>query len=145
GGTPLAPPPMAGILDACSRPGTVSPGSGSATDFPIATLQNPVELPLTQDPIPADTPLESGPLVLYNWDAYIYKADIKKFEEKFGVEVEIPIFQNLEEGIQKLVNGQVTPDVFVPVPSYLRRLVQKDLLQPLQHELIPNISSVWPS
>jgi spermidine/putrescine transport system substrate-binding protein len=145
GGTTLALPTMAAILDACSKPGTVSPGSGTSTDIPIATLQNPVELPLTGEPIPADTPMESGPLILYNWDAYIYKADIKKFEEKFGVDVEIPIFQNLEEGIQKLVNGQVTPDVFVPTPSLLRRLVAKDLLQPLQHELLPNMSNVWPS
>jgi spermidine/putrescine transport system substrate-binding protein len=52
----------------------------------------------------------------------------------------------MEEGIQKLVAGQVTPDVFVPTPGYLRRLVQSDLLAPLQHELIPNMqASVWPS
>jgi len=35
--------------------------------------------------------------------------------------------------------------VFVPTPGYLRRLVAKDLLQPLQHDLLPNMSSVWPS
>jgi spermidine/putrescine transport system substrate-binding protein len=146
GGTTLALPTMAAILDACSKPGSTGPGSGgSATEIPIATLQNPVELPLTQDPIAATTPPESGPVVLYNWADYIYKADVKKFEEKFGVDVEITTFNNLEEGIAKLVNGQVTPDVFVPTPGYLRRLVAKDLLQPLQHELIPNITSVWPS
>ena len=36
--------------------------------------------------------------------------------------------------------------MFVPTPGYLRRLVEQDLLLPLQHELIPNmLSSVWPS
>jgi spermidine/putrescine transport system substrate-binding protein len=145
GGTTLALPTLAAILDACSKPGTVAPASGGPSDIPIATLQNPVELPLTGEPIPANTPPESGPVVLYNWADYIYKADVKKFEEKFGVDVEITTFNNLEEGIAKVVNGQVTPDVFVPTPGYLRRLVAKGLLQPLQHELIPNMSNVWPS
>ena len=47
----------------------------------------------------------------------------------------------MEEGIQKLSNGQVNPDVFVPTPGYLRRLVDEKLLQPLQHELIPNMEA----
>ena len=64
---------------------------------------------------------------------------VEEFEDKFGVDVQITTFNNLEEGIQKVVNGQVTPDVFVPTPGYLRRLVAKDLLQPLQHDLIPNM------
>ena len=98
------------------------------------------------DPIAADTPPESGPLVLYNWADYIWKQKVSEFSEEFGVDVEITTFNNMEEGIQKVLNGQVTPDVFVPTPGYLRRLVGEELLQPLQHELIPNMeASVWPS
>jgi spermidine/putrescine transport system substrate-binding protein len=146
GGTTLALPTMAAILDACSKPGSAGPGSGgSATEIPIATLQNPVELPLSADPIPASTPVESGPLVLYNWADYIYMKDVHAFEDKFGVKVDVTTFNNLEEGIAKVVNGQVTPDVFVPTPGYIRKLVAQDLLQPLQHELVPNMSNVWPS
>jgi spermidine/putrescine transport system substrate-binding protein len=146
GGASLALPTMSAILAACSKPGTDGGGtSSSASDIPIATLEQPVELPLTQDPIAADTPIEGGPLILYNWADYIYKREVAAFEEEFGVDVEITTFNNLEEGIQKVVSGQVSPDVFVPTPGYLRRLVQKDLLQPLQHELIPNMANVWPS
>ena len=54
---------------------------------------------MTTDPIAADTPIESGPLVLYNWADYIYKKEVAEFEEKFGVEVEITTFNNMEEGI----------------------------------------------
>jgi spermidine/putrescine transport system substrate-binding protein len=146
GGTTLALPTLSAILDACSKPGTVAPGGGtSSSGIPIATLQNPVTLPLNGEPIPADTPLESGPVILYNWADYIYMKDVHDFEDKFGVKVEVTTFNNLEEGIAKVVNGQITPDVFVPTPGYLRRLVAQDLLQPLQHELIPNMSNVWPS
>ena len=145
GGAAIAMPSLAAILAACTKPGTPS-ASGGPSEIPIATLENPVELPLTQDPIAADTPIESGPLVLYNWSAYIYKKVVQEFEDEFGVSVEITDFQNMEEGIQKVANGQVAPDVFVPTPGYLRRLVDKDLLQPLQHDLIPNMEAVvWPS
>src|SRR4029079_17736193 len=147
GGAAIAMPSLAAILAACIKPGSETPGgSGSALDnTPIAPRDTPVTLPPTQDPIAADTPIESGPLVLYNWADYIYKKVVADFEDKFGVDVQITTFNNLEEGIQKVVNGQVTPDVFVPTPGYLRRLVAKDLLQPLQHDLIPNMSNVWPS
>jgi spermidine/putrescine transport system substrate-binding protein len=148
GGAAIAMPSLAAILAACSKPGSASSdGANSVLDnIPIATLDAPTELPTVQDPIAADTPIESGPLVLYNWADYIYKQVVHDFEDKFGVTVQITTFNNLEEGIAKLVNGQVQPDVFVPTPGYLRRLVAKDLLQPLQHELVPNlVANVWPS
>jgi spermidine/putrescine transport system substrate-binding protein len=146
GGASIALPTLSAILAACSKPGTSSGDTSTGTsNIPIATLDKPVELPLTRDPIAADTPIESGPLILYNWADYIYKPEVAAFEDEFGVEVEITTFNNMEEGIQKVVNEQVVPDVFVPTPSYLRRLVEKDLLQPLQHELIPNMENVWPS
>ncbi|MDP9184384.1 MAG: extracellular solute-binding protein, partial [Actinomycetota bacterium] len=142
GGAAIAVPSLAAILAACSKP--ASTAASGAADIPIATLDHPVELP-PGNPIPADTPLESGPLVLYNWADYIYKRVVAEFEEQFNVKVEISTFNNLEEGIQKVVNGQVQADVFVPTPGYLRRLVMQDLVQPLNHDLIPNMSNVWPS
>jgi spermidine/putrescine transport system substrate-binding protein len=145
GGAAIAMPSLAAILAACSKPESSAP-SGGAGEIPIATLENPVTLPVNQAPIAADTPLESGPLVLYNWADYIWKKSVAEFEDKFGVSVDITTFNNMEEGIQKVANGQVTADVFVPTPGYLRRLVQQNLVQPLQHELIPNMeASVWPS
>jgi spermidine/putrescine transport system substrate-binding protein len=146
GGAAIAMPSLAAILAACSKPGTASSGGNSALDnIPIATLDAPTELPTVQDPIAADTPIESGPLILYNWADYIYKPMLKEFENQFGVDVQLTTYNNMEEGIQKVVNGQVAPDVFVPTPGYLRRLVAKNLMQPLQHDLIPNMANVWPS
>jgi spermidine/putrescine transport system substrate-binding protein len=147
-GTAVTVPSLAAVLAACSKPETGAPAGtdSAAAGIPIATLENPVELPVTADPIPADTPIESGPLVLYNWADYIYKRVVAEFEEEYGVEVEITTFNNMEEGIQKVANGQVTPDVFVPTVGYLRRLVERDLVASLQHELLPNmLENVWPS
>ena len=149
GGAAIALPTMSAILAACSKPGTTSSGgSGSAGgERVLARPDNPVTLPLNGEPIPADTPIEAGAtLQVYNWDAYMYKKVLKDFEDKFGVTIEWTTFNNMEEGIQKLVSGQVKPDVFFPTTDYISRLVEKDLLQPLQHALIPNMeSNVWPS
>ena len=141
GGTAIAVPSLAAILAACQKPGTVPSGDGSSTpvgEIPIANPDNPVLLPMTREPIPTSTPIETdGVLQVYNWDAYFYKKVLKAFEDEYDVKVEWTTFNNMEEGIQKLVAGQVTADVFFPTTDYIRRLVASDNLQPLNHELRP--------
>jgi spermidine/putrescine transport system substrate-binding protein len=146
-GAAVALPSAAAILAACSKPGSTSSGGGTTGDGAreLARPDNPVTLPMTQDPIPTDTPIEGGTLNVYNWDAYMYKKVLKAFEDEYGVTVEWTTFNNMEEGIQKLVAGQVEADVFFPTTDYVARLVEADLLQPLNHDLIPNLqANVWP-
>src|SRR5262245_37212266 len=130
-GAAVAFPSAAAILAACSKPGTTSSGGGGGTASGprvLARPDNPVTLPVTQDPIPTDTPIEGGTLNVYNWDSYMYKKTLKAFEDEFGVTVEWTTFQNMEEGIQKLVAGQVQADVFFPTTDYVARLVEADLI-----------------
>ena len=54
----------------------------------------------------------------------MYKKVLKAFEDEFGVTIEWTTFNNMEEGIQKLVAGQVQPDVFFPTTDYISRLVR---------------------
>jgi len=136
-------PSASAILAACAKPGTTDNGgaeTGSGARV-LARPDNPVTLPMNGEPIPTDTPLESGPLRVYNWDAYFYKKVLKAFEDEYGVAVEWTTFNNMEEGIQKLVAGQVQADVFFPTTDYVSRLVDGNLLQPLNHELIPNLEA----
>lgn len=136
-------PSASAILAACSKPGTTggSTGGSGAGERVLARPDQPVTLPMTRDPIPTDTPIEGGTLRVYNWDAYMYKKVLKAFEDEYGVTVEPTTFNNMEEGIQKLVAGQVQADVFFPTTDYIARLVERDLLQPLNHELIPNLEA----
>ncbi len=146
GGAAIGVPSLGALLAACSKPGTTG---GDATGGPvkIARPGDPVTLPLNGESIPTDTPIEAGAtLQVYNWIDYFYKRVLAEFEEKFNVTVEWTTFNNMEEGIQKVVAGQVKPDVFFPTTDYVSRLVQSDLLQPLNHELVPNMQqNVWPS
>ena len=146
-GAAVALPSAAAILAACSKPGTTSSSGGTTGNGArvLARPDDPVTLPVTQDPIPTDTPIEGGTLNVYYWDAYMYKKTLKAFEDQFGVTVEWTTFNNMEEGIQKLVAGSVEADVFFPTTDYVARLVEADLLQPLNHDLIPNLAAnVWP-
>ncbi|HET8525386.1 MAG TPA: spermidine/putrescine ABC transporter substrate-binding protein [Actinomycetota bacterium] len=144
----MALPSAAAILAACSKPGTTSSGGGATSGNGARVLarpDNPVTLPMTQEPIPIDTPIEGGTLNVYNWDAYMSKEVLKAFEDEYGVSVEWTTFNNMEEGIQKLVAGQVEADVFFPTTDYIARLVEADLMQPLNHDLIPNLAAnCWP-
>ena len=145
GGAAIAMPSLAAILAACSKPGTASASGGAARSrSPRSRTRSSSRSPRTRS-----RPTRRSNRV--RWSSTTgpttsARRSSAEFEDKFGVTVDITTFNNMEEGIQKVVNGQVTPDVFVPTPGYLRRLVQKDLLQPLQHELIPNMeANVWPS
>lgn len=135
--------PFAGaILEACARPGTLPPG---VEPFKLSRPSDPATLPMNGDPIPSGRPTESGPLQLYNWSEYIYPRVVKDFSKQFGVDVEVTTFNNIDEGLAKLRTGQLHADVFVPTIDVLGKLVAADLVQPLNHDYIPNLeANVWP-
>jgi spermidine/putrescine transport system substrate-binding protein len=140
-GAAVALPSLSAILAACSKPGTVSGGGSTGPSaFPIARQDNPVTLPMNGEPIPADTPIEKGAtLQVYNWADYMWKKVLSEFEDKFDCHIEWTTFNNISEAVQKMSSGQITADVFFPTIDVLGKLVQAKLLQPLQHELIPNL------
>jgi spermidine/putrescine transport system substrate-binding protein len=147
-GAAVALPSLSAILAACTKPGTSTGGDGTsaASAFPIARKDAPVTLPMNGQPIAADTPIEKGAtLQIYNWADYMWKKVLGEFEEKFDCKIEWTTFQNMSEAVQKMSSGQVTADVFFPTIDVLGKLVQANLLQPLQHELIPNLeANMWP-
>jgi spermidine/putrescine transport system substrate-binding protein len=132
-----------GLLAGCGSGG----GSSSASRVVIGTREDPVKQPLYDDNPMIESGLEpeKGPLRLYNWSEYIYTRVLKDFEEKFGVEVELTTFYNLEEATQKLRTGKVSFDVFVPTAEIIPKFVAGKLLQPLNHDYLPNLEkNVWP-
>lgn len=146
--TGLALPSAAAILAACANEGTGGGAGGDTPEVRFGTPENPVELQLFDDNPPIESGLEpeAGPLVLYNWEQYIWKqVAIKDFGEEYGVDVKIETFYNMEEAISKIQTGQVTFDVFFPTTDVVPKLVAAKLSQPLNLDYIPNLSNIWPS
>ena len=115
--------------------------------IPLARRDNPVTLPIYADnePIAAALALEKGPLNLFNWDAYINPATVKRFEKEFNVQVNVTTFENEEEALAKLTSGKTAFDVWWATVDYLSRSVAGKLIQPLSHSYLPNLTNVWPS
>jgi spermidine/putrescine transport system substrate-binding protein len=129
------------VLAACGEATT----SGAASRLKIGTPDNPVRQPLFDDnpPIESNLEPEPGPLRLYNWADYVWPRVIKDFAEEFGVEWELTTFYNMEEATRKLRSGEVSFDVFFPTAEIIPKFVAAQLLQPLNHDYLPNLSNLW--
>jgi len=144
----VALPTAAAILAACSSEGTPGGSTGGEDTTPrFGTLDHPVTLQTYDDnpSIASDLEPEAGPLVIYNWEQYFWKKVLKDFGEKYNVEVKYETFYNMEQAIQKFQTGEVNVDVFFPTIDYIPKLVAAKLLQPLNHDYLPNIKNLWPS
>jgi spermidine/putrescine transport system substrate-binding protein len=105
---------------------------------------------MNADPISTDTAIEEGAeLLIYNWDQYLWKYVMRRFVEEYrdyGISFNaVTTFNNMDEAVAKLQTGQIEADVFFPTIDVVPRLAVAGLLQPLNHELIPNLeANVWP-
>ena len=145
GATGIALPSLAAILAACG--GSSTSGGDGTTAPPIARPDAPVELPLYDDipPIADDLEPEPGPLKIYNWNDYVYKKVINKFQDQYGVEVEYTQFDGMSQAISKISSDAVEFDVFFPTLENLGKLVAAKLLQPINHTYLPNFEkNIWP-
>ncbi len=133
----------AGLLAACGS----DSGGPSTSAIQIASPSNPDTLPLFDDNQAVESGLEpeKGPLKIYNWSDYIWPKVVKDFAAQYGVETEISTFYNMSEAVNKIRTGQVDFDVFFPTADPTPKLVAAKLLQPLNHDYLPNLqANVWP-
>ncbi|MEX0386394.1 polyamine ABC transporter substrate-binding protein [Spiribacter onubensis] len=83
---------------------------------------------------------EGETLSLFNWSQYMDPAIIEGFEDEYGVEVVENYFNSNGEMFAKLQAGGVSQyDIIVPSNYYVPRLVESGLVQPLDHDRLPNL------
>jgi spermidine/putrescine transport system substrate-binding protein len=135
-------PAMPSILAACAdREG------GGAAELAVGTPANPVQQPLFDDNPAIESGLEAedGPLKLYNWEDYINPEIIPIAAEALGVEIEEATFFNEEDALARMASGEVAYDVWFPTSQRVPVAVAAGLIQPLNHDYLPNLSAnVWP-
>jgi spermidine/putrescine transport system substrate-binding protein len=133
-----------GLLAGCGSGGG---SSSSSAQVVVGTREEPARQPLYDDNPMIESGLEpeKGPLRVYNWADYMYKRVLDDFAKEFGVEVDLTTFYNLEEATRKLRTGKVSFDVFVPTAEIVPKFVAGKLMQPLNHDYLPNLKkNVWP-
>ena len=92
----------------------------------------------------ADNSFDENTIVVYNWGEYISNGDddtldvISDFTEKTGIKVNYITFASNEEMYTKLKSGSAYYDVIIPSDYMISKLINEDLLLPLNFENIPN-------
>lgn len=92
--------------------------------------------------------LEGTTVNVYNWGEYISDGQedtmdvVSEFERLTGAKVNYTNFESNENMYSKLVGGGVSYDVIVPSDYMIDRLIDEDLLLPLDYDNIPNMKYI---
>lgn len=94
--------------------------------------------------------LQGTTVNVYNWGEYISDGGegsmdvVSEFERLTGATVNYTNFESNENMYSKLVGGGVSYDVIVPSDYMIDRLIDEDLLLPLDYDNIPNMKYIDP-
>ena len=83
-------------------------------------------------------------LTVYNWGEYIDPDLLDQFTEETGIKVIYETFDSNEAMMTKIEQGGSAYDIAVPSEYTIEMMVEKDMLLPIDHSKIPNISNIDP-
>lgn len=83
-------------------------------------------------------------LYVYNWGEYIDQELISQFEQETGIHVIYDTFETNEEMLPIIETGAVRYDVVCPSDYIIRKMIEKDLLQPIDFDQVPNFANIDP-
>ena len=79
---------------------------------------------------------------VFNWGEYIDEDLIDQFQEETGIKVNYNTAPTCEEMYAKMKNGGVNYDVVVPSDYMVSRMIEEDMLTPIDFNNVPNASCV---
>ena len=104
-------------------------------------------LPITDSNPPIGdglAPESGGAFRILNYDQYMAPGVMKAFGEEHDVQVQVTPYSNYDEMTAKIRAPGESFDLVFPGPSVLSKMVFTELLQPLNHSYVPNLTNVWP-
>lgn len=81
-------------------------------------------------------------VIVYNWGEYIDPEVLDLFEEETGIQVVYEEFETNEMMYPKIKAGAVAYDAVCPSDYMISKMIDNDLLAPLNWENIPNASNI---
>ena len=89
------------------------------------------------------SPATRGEVVnVYNWGEYIDSDLLSQFEEETGIRVIYSNFNTNEDLYVKLKGGGSNYDVIVPSDYMIERMINEDMLRPINWDNVPNLKYV---
>ena len=105
-------------------------------------------LVLTLSALPVTAHAAGEEITVYNWGQYISDGTddsldvIAAFEEATGIKVHYMIFDSNESMYTKLKTGGASYDVIIPSDYMVAKLIEEDMLEPLDFANIPNYAYI---
>ena len=90
------------------------------------------------------TPQERTPLYIFNWGNYIDPDLIEKFESETNYTVIYETFDSNDAMEAKLKQGSTTYDLVFPSESSIPKLLEQQLLLPLDHSKLKGLDTLTP-
>jgi len=87
----------------------------------------------------------AGEVNVYNWGEYIDLSVLEDFQNQTGITVNYQVFDSNESMYSLLSAGGGTYDVIIPSDYMVSRLIEEDMLAPLNFDNIPNFSDIDPA
>lgn len=88
--------------------------------------------------------LAKSRLVLSNWEDYLGRDTLRKFEEATGITVELHGYKDDEEVLGALLFGSLDADLIILSESLAEEMVKARLLSPLDINALPNAAHIAP-
>ena len=95
----------------------------------------------SKDPGSAD----KGVVNVYNWGVYIDESVLEDFTAETGIKVNYDTYESNESMYGVLRNDGASYDVVIPSDYMISRMIEEDMLEPLNFDNIPNFEDVDPA
>jgi spermidine/putrescine transport system substrate-binding protein len=83
-------------------------------------------------------------LNVFNWSSYIDPQTVPKFEAEFGARVRYSVYEGNEEMLARVMSGNSGWDVVFPTSYIVTPMLANELLAPIHHDLLPNVTNLEP-
>ena len=81
-------------------------------------------------------------LNIYNWGDYIDPELIDQFEKESGIKVVYQTFDSNEAMLTKVEQGGTTYDIAVPSDYAIAKMIDEELVLPIDQTKIPNLKNI---
>lgn len=84
----------------------------------------------------------NGEVLVYNWGEYIDPEVLEMFEEETGIKVVYDEFETNESMYAKVSAGAVSYDLICPSDYMIKKMLEENLLQPINFDNVPNLTNI---
>ena len=95
-----------------------------------------------EEPGAAGTPSSDNVVYVYNYGDYIDPDVLDLFEEETGIEVVYDVYDTNEEMYPVISTGSVSYDVVCPSEYMVEKMIQNDMLVPINYDNVPNFQYI---